>query len=455
MSKQNVMAVVYGLAFLVATISANLAAGASASFQTEFSGSTIDPALTVSAPGTTGVSLDGAGHVEVFTGPETPPAAKNADIWGTTLNGPTVRYSVDPTDGRNFVLETVLTNYYDAGVTDNQGGLIMRFSDRTIMWGPYRGVEIKYESNVGSRVAVDVPDPDIRSIGGADVNLGLRVVRDGAAYKLYYKRDSDVAGASPADADWQLFYTEPVYPGRTTNGPEWVGVFSKTWNNTVSNASFDSLSFTVTGASRPAIRWDFQDAAAQPSLDGWTVVSQSNGATNVPFLQVAASEANRMPTQPCLTTAWDVNGPANGFRGDNGHNILIARSPSFAIEAEGEITWVSVGGSFASVAPGTGTGAYPAGAIGVSLVREGDGYRILSMRTAQEGTLTYYAMDVSAFMGDGNLYYLEAVDNFSGGWGYVEWDNFSVPIPEPTTMALLGLTAAGLGGYLRRRRTCA
>ena len=134
----------------------------------------------------------------------------------------------------------------------------------------------------------------------------------------------------------------------------------------------------------PTIDFDFEDDSVPgtPSLDGWTVVSQSNGAPNVPYLKSAASESNRMPNVPCLTTAWDINGPP-GFKGDNGHDILIARSPEFEITAAALITWESVGGNAGgAVDPGTGTGPYPANAMGVSLVRASDGFRVMSVETA-------------------------------------------------------------------------
>jgi len=204
--------------------------------------------------------------------------------------------------------------------------------------------------------------------------------------------------------------------------------------------------------------WDFEDDSAPgtPSLDGWTIVAQSSGADDVPYLQPEQSEADRIPTEPCLTTAWDLpDGSAGGFRGDGAHDILIARSPKFAITAPGEITWQSVGGEpGAAVDPGTGVGPYPANAVGVSLVRASDDYRVLSVETAQTATLTNYQFDITPYLLDGNKYYLEVVDNYSGGFGYVEWDNFSVAylVPEPSTLSLAALGVLGLAFCGRRRK---
>jgi len=178
--------------------------------------------------------------------------------------------------------------------------------------------------------------------------------------------------------------------------------------------------------------YDFSDGNGAASLDGWTVTNQSSGATDVPYLQSAASESNRMSTQPCLTTAWDISGPSGGFEGDHPHGLLVAESPGFTIDAPGSITWQSVGGNPGSgIDPGTGTGAYPLNAMGVALVRESDGSRVMSTETTQQGHVSPYAFNVTSLVGDGETYHLEAVDNLrpSGniGWGYVEWDNFQVP----------------------------
>ncbi|NQT41414.1 MAG: PEP-CTERM sorting domain-containing protein [Planctomycetes bacterium] len=173
--------------------------------------------------------------------------------------------------------------------------------------------------------------------------------------------------------------------------------------------------------------YDFQDGTGTPDLDGWTIISQGNAGQ--PQIQSARSEANRLLTAPVLTTAFGT--PVGGFIGDNGHNTLIAQSPAFEITAAGEITWQSVGGNAGgAVDPGTGTGAYPGNAMGVSLVRASDGDRVLSVETAQEGSVTGYSFDVTPFVNDGNSYYLEVVDNLSGGWGYVEWDTFWIPTAD-------------------------
>ena len=132
-------------------LSAGLAVGASSDFATDFSGATLDPLLAATQPGTTTVALDGSGHVNVFTGNTV------ADIWGGNLSGPTVRYGVDENDPSPFVLETEITNYRDSGTGPYHAGLIMRFADRTVMWGPYGGTMIKHESDAGPQIGFAAP----------------------------------------------------------------------------------------------------------------------------------------------------------------------------------------------------------------------------------------------------------------------------------------------------------
>ena len=398
----------------VALLSAGPVLAASSDFSTDFSGSTLDSSLTADAPGSTTVALDGNGHVNVFTGDSI------ADIWGANFGGPTVRYAVDENDARSFVLETEITNYRDSGNGSYHAGLIMRFADRTVMWGPYMGDLIKHETDLasGDRSGIDVPDEDIRSIGGADINLKLRIVRSGTSYRLYFQRNSSVAGASPPDADWVLCNIVTHDPG-DGQGPQWVGLFSKTWAQTNGDASFNYLSFSITEVPDvPGIYSDFSDG----TLQGWQVISQGGG----PNALVAASESGRIATGPCLTTSKTLLG--GGFTGDNVHAPIIVRSPTFVITNAGWITWTTVGGNdTGTVDPGTGTGPYPAGAMGVTLVEADTGNRIMSDQLTQFATILNKWFDVSSLANLGTRYYLELVDNFGGPWGYAEWDNVHIP----------------------------
>ena len=205
--------------------------------------------------------------------------------------------------------------------------------------------------------------------------------------------------------------------------------------------------FSVSAQAAVVFTFDTGDGVT-PSLDGWTIIAQSTGAQNVPYLQVDGSERNRINTDPVLGTAWDIDGEGGGFRGDNAHDPLIARSPSFFINEAGNITWSDAGGNNGTAPVGT-AGSYGAGAQGLALVRESDGVVIASVAANQTPVIDVGALGL---LNDGNAYFLEAVDTRSGGWGYVEWDNISVPgslVPEPSS-ALLGLVGGLL--LLRRRR---
>ena len=199
---------------------------------------------------------------------------------------------------------------------------------------------------------------------------------------------------------------------------------------TFANVQADhTISATFVGA----LTYDFNDGTFQ----GWQVLSQGGG----PNLLVGASEANRITTSPCLTTARTIAGGA--FTGDNAHAIIIARSPDFTINAGAiVIKWTTVGGNATNtVDPGTGTDAYPTGAMGVSLVETAMGNRIMSSRLNGQEPATTKSFDVSALANNGTNYHLEIVDNFSGSWGYGEWDNFVIPGTLATPSAPTGLSA--------------
>jgi prepilin-type N-terminal cleavage/methylation domain-containing protein len=178
----------------------------------------------------------------------------------------------------------------------------------------------------------------------------------------------------------------------------------------------------------PPATWDFADSDGYPSLDGWTIIQQSNGQDNVPYLQASDRSERGMSSVPVLTTAWDHRGQTAGFIGDNGHDPLVARSPTFTIPAGAtQITWQVQGGSASAAAPSLGTGAYASGVQGTVLVRTSTNERVMARKVDAQAIATPQSFDVSAFAGDGQQYYIEVVDTRSGGWGYCDWDEFQLP----------------------------
>ncbi len=174
-----------------------------------------------------------------------------------------------------------------------------------------------------------------------------------------------------------------------------------------------------------SLTWDFDTGdGTTPTLDGWTIISNGDpGIDGQPLIQVEGSERNRLPNAPVLTTSWDRDGQAGGFIGDSAHPPLVARSPSFVITSATSITWQDVGGH-SGLAPQLNAGVYDTGAQGLALVRASDAQMITSVAANVAAIIDIGILGIA---NDGIPYYLEAVDTRSGGWGYVEWDDITVP----------------------------
>ena len=194
------------------------------------------------------------------------------------------------------------------------------------------------------------------------------------------------------------------------------------------------------------ITFTFAGGTGQPDWQGWTVISQNNTGSGPKILVSSRSERGNLKSPPVITTRSDTDG--GSFNGDSGHPVLIARSPSFQITSNLPITFESEGGSITgSIIPNLGTGDYTSNAMGACLVRADTGQRVTAVHTAQENNRGTYQLDSSPFLNDGKRYCLEVVDNFSGGWGYVEWDTFVIPRGLAASTYLLTVTSGSGGGF--------
>lgn len=196
----------------------------SVSFSTTFSGTTLDSSLT--APyGADVVVNDGL----------TVTAA--GDIWGGSINAPTVRYDIDSADTRDFTIESVLTSRTATGEWTHSGIILSFDSGRTGMYGPFYpyGLDhLRYEDNVNSPTVLVSSGVDDSSFNGTELSFAERVTRHGSTYNFYYKETSS--------SDWTLLGTQTL----ESTGPSWVGLFGKHWSGGGSDVStYSSFSFTV------------------------------------------------------------------------------------------------------------------------------------------------------------------------------------------------------------------
>ncbi len=172
-------------------------------------------------------------------------------------------------------------------------------------------------------------------------------------------------------------------------------------------------------------KFSFSDEKGKRSWQGWHIISQNNTARGPRIMLTHRSERNLLQG-PVISTRSNTD--SGKFNGDAHHTQLVVRSPSFKITSKSPIVFESAGGNHKeSVTPSLGVGRYNQHAIGVVLVESKSGRRVMSIKTAQGNRKTIYKLQTDKYLNNGKYYHIEVVDNFSGAWGYVEWDNFSIP----------------------------
>jgi len=150
---------------------------------------------------------------------------------------------------------------------------------------------------------------------------------------------------------------------------------------------------------------------------------------------------------------------------DGQHHNLIFSSPAFYLDGSGDLTFDLKSGThgtpYGNISEIPDADTTSGGVLGVGLRRVSDGaYVLTAQRGSSGGTWvlkTFTQAQLTPYVGTGGSnsagYQLDMFDTYHGGWGHLEIDDVSIPgypVPEPATLALLGL--GGLGMLIGRKR---
>ena len=231
------MSIGFGLVVIIAV--AGIAQAESLSFSTDFSGTSLPSGLTADTAGITPNPVTVNDGLTIYT-------PSGANIWANSFGGSTVRYSLNPTDTRDFTIEAVVSarsiTYADAEQTNTcaHSGIIMVFGSgdniRTGMFGPYNdATRIRYEDNINQGGGVDGWG-NVDSILGSNLSFYERIERHGSDYTFSFKNSST--------SDWVTIGTLGTSYGFDSTGPTWIGLYGSCWGGGTETCTYSSFSFT-------------------------------------------------------------------------------------------------------------------------------------------------------------------------------------------------------------------
>ena len=243
--------------------------------------------------------------------------------------------------------------------------------------------------------------------------------------------------------------------------PDALGNLSVTVGG-VSNAYYPLnaivLEATAPGPPPPAIlgTWDFETG----DLTGWNIVNTVHGNNlvfttpgNMPTQMPATGYNNATVQGDYFVRTWDGN-----VLGNSDVPTGIIESDSFVLGADASFSMLVGGGGHGFSGDPDSPNANMTALTLERLVGPND-WEMIFVESGGGNALSGRFWDAGAY--EGETVRLRIYDTHTGGWGHIGVDNIIYSarapqphgdIPEPATMAMLGLAVAGLGGYIRKRR---
>jgi len=316
----------------------------------------------------------------------------------------------------------------------------------------YPNGQISFALIGGSKPNFDVNDVNANGLpaassGDGAIGVALRRVSDGQYLSFYSRSES-------GSQFWETITLGAEELADIVSGDEMYTLDFIDLNN--GGWAWCGLDSVVIVEGTPVTVYDFDDG----TLQGWTQILTStteNGPTELGLISDDdPAVGNSVPPLSLSAPAFVGPVPFEAEDGtntrDQAHETLLIRSPEFALNPDGQISFALIGGSKPGFdvndvnANGLPAASSGSGAIGVALRRVSDGQYLSFYARSESGsqfweTITLGPDELADLVSSDEMYTLDFVDFNNGGWAWAALDSVVIvegtaSEPIPATMSI-------------------